>query len=488
MRLGRIGVALGLAGLLVTWGAHGARSIDGESTVRASDLRRHVEFLAADGLNGRDTGEPEIAVAEEYVALEFRKYGLEPLPGQDGFLVNFALFRSSFDIERTRLRLDLGDRTLKAEAGVDFRPFPFSDVGELESGIVFAGYGISAPEFDHDDYEGLDVTGKVVLLLRHEPGEQDPGSRFDGLRNTDHALFSTKAQTARDHGALGMLLVTDPLHHTRGDDFRLSGRLRLDRSDVEDGGPAADGEEDEERFLGLHIGRELAEAIVAGGGMSLEALQIALDGGARPSALPPVEKIRVRVSVERSAEVERVSARNVVGYLPGSDPERRDEWIVIGGHHDHIGGYSGDGDTIYNGADDNASGTSGVLELAQAFAGAEQRPRRSLVFATFSAEERGLLGSRALVEQGAIPMDRVVFMLNLDMIGRNPRRAVDAVGDGYVRGLREIVEASNRKVELDLEFGGTSYTGNSDHDPFYERDVPFLFFFTGTHDDYHPRG
>jgi hypothetical protein len=222
--------------------------------------------------------------------------------------------------------------------------------------------------------------------------------------------------------------------------------------------------------------------------MSLEALQIALDGGARPSALPPVEKIRVRVSVERSAEVERVSARNVVGYLPGSDPERRDEWIVIGGHHDHIGGYSGDGDTIYNGADDNASGTSGVLELAQAFAGAEQRPRRSLVFATFSAEERGLLGSRALVEQGAIPMDRVVFMLNLDMIGRNPRRAVDAVGDGYVRGLREIVEASNRKVELDLEFGGTSYTGNSDHDPFYERDVPFLFFFTGTHDDYHQLG
>jgi len=301
MRLGGIGVAVGLAGLLVTWGAHGARSVDGESTVRASDLRRHVEFLAADGLNGRDTGEPEIAVAEEYVAREFRKYGLEPLPGHDGFLVDFALFRSSFDIERTRLRLDLGDRTLKAEAGVDFRPFPFSDVGELEAGIVFAGYGISAPEFDHDDYEGLDVSGKVVLLLRHEPGEEDPGSRFDGLRSTDHALFSTKAQTARDHGALGMLLVTDPLHHVRGDDFRLSGRLRLDRSDVESGGPAADGEEDEERFLGLHIGRELAEAIVAGGGKSLEALQIALDGGARPSALPPIEEIRVRVSVERSA-------------------------------------------------------------------------------------------------------------------------------------------------------------------------------------------
>ena len=229
MRIARVGVAAGLACLAATWIVQGARSGEGESTIRTSDLRRHVEFLAADGLKGRDTAQPEIALAEEYVAREFHGYGLEPLPGKDGLLIDFTLFRSSFDIGRTSLRLDLGERELSAEAGVSFRPFPFSDEGEVEAAVVFVGYGISAPELGYEDYEGLDVRGKVVLLLRHEPGEEDPSSGFDGVRSTDHALFTTKARTAREHGAVGMLLVTDPLHHGRDDDLRLGGRLRLDR-------------------------------------------------------------------------------------------------------------------------------------------------------------------------------------------------------------------------------------------------------------------
>jgi hypothetical protein len=195
--------------------------------------------------------------------------------------------------------------------------------------------------------------------------------------------------------------------------------------------------------------------------------------------------VSLRAGVARSAAIEEVPARNVAGLLPGRDPALAGEWIVVGGHHDHIGGHPGSGDTIYNGADDNASGTSGVLQLAAAFASRAERTRRSIVFITFTGEEEGLLGSRALVGQRHVPLERVVLMLNLDMIGRNPDKPIQLAGDGFARGLREIVEAANRGLELPLDFGGARYAGNSDHDPFYDEDVPFLFFFSGIHDDYH---
>jgi hypothetical protein len=159
--------------------------------------------------------------------------------------------------------------------------------------------------------------------------------------------------------------------------------------------------------------------------------------------------------------------------------------VVIGGHYDHLGQFHGEGDTTYNGADDNASGTAAVLELAQAFASRHDRLPRSVVFVGFSGEEKGLLGSNAAVAQGVLPVDKIAFMLNLDMIGRNPEQPVEVVGDAFATGLREATEAANRDVGLAVEFGGTNYAGNSDHHSFYVRDVPMMFFFTGLHDDYH---
>jgi hypothetical protein len=158
---------------------------------------------------------------------------------------------------------------------------------------------------------------------------------------------------------------------------------------------------------------------------------------------------------------------------------------VVGAHHDHLGAFDGPGDTVYNGADDNASGTAAVLELARLFSEASPRPRRTLAFVTFSAEEKGLLGSRWLVERSAFPVERVAFMLNSDMLGRNPDLPIEAIGDGFTRGLREAIEDGSAGLGLDLLFGGDGYFGASDHDPFYKRDVPFLFFFTGLHADYH---
>ncbi len=440
-----------------------------------SDLRAHVEFLASDRLAGREAGEDGIVLAEDYIAAAFKRYGLKPLPGEDDFFVDFTLYRGGYDREKTTIVT--GERS--AAAGEDFRPFAFSDAGEIEANVVFAGYGITAPEHDWNDYQGLDVEGKLVLLLRHEPEERDPDSSFNGASHTDHARFDAKARNARAQGARGMILVTDPLHHNGEEDFRVESPLRLQP-------PTGNGSAASSPFLAVHVSRRLAQALLPDG-ESLADLQGAVDGGKRPARLGLKPK-RATIRVTPLSRVEEVPARNVAGFLPGGDPRLADEWIVVGGHHDHIGAYAGRGDTIYNGADDNASGTAGVLELARAFAAraaAGQRPPRSLVFATFTAEEKGLLGSRAMVSQNQIPIDKTVFMVNFDMIGRNPDKEVRLMGDGYARGLSKLVEEANDGVGLDVSFSGRRYSGASDHDTFYRAGVPFLFFFTGMHEDYH---
>lgn len=450
-----------------------APSLEGPGSIRDEDMRRHVEFLAADELRGRDTGEPTIAIAERYVATALASYGLEPLPGQEDLAVPFTLYRRGYDREASGVVLD-GSRY---RAGTDCRPFEFSENGSVEAEVVFAGYGIHAPDQGWNDYDGLDVKGKLVLVLRHGPGEGDSSRTVSG----DHQQFTVKGQKAREQGAAGMLLVTDPLNHEPGEDFRLGGRLSLTRPDGES--PA----EDEAGFVALHVSREFAERLVAGSERTLSALQEALDGGTPTSDLSIGAPVAT-ATVLPSGEPEQVAARNVVGVLPGTDPDLRDEWVLVGAHHDHVGAFVGQGDTIFNGADDNASGVSGVLELAQAFASRGEGPARTMVFATFSAEEKGLLGSRALVEQGALPLDKLVFMLNLDMIGRNSEAGVQVFGDGYVRDLRDLVEQVNGPQGIELAFAGQSYSGNSDHDAFYRQGIPFMFFFTGTHEDYHQIG
>jgi Zn-dependent M28 family amino/carboxypeptidase len=197
-----------------------------------------------------------------------------------------------------------------------------------------------------------------------------------------------------------------------------------------------------------------------------------------------LQSMRARLAVSRRSEPVKIQARNVAGFLEGSDPALKDEWILVGGHHDHIGSYTGPGDTIFNGADDNASGTSGVLELAEAFASLERRPRRSLVFVTFSAEEVGLLGSRAVVEQQKLPLERFVFMLNFDMIGRNPGRAVEVFSSAGSR-FSEEVKRANQSFDLLIEISGVPSDAYSDYFPFYRKGIPFAYFFTGLHEDYH---
>jgi hypothetical protein len=451
----------------------------GADSIAAAGLRAHVEHLSDDAFAGRETGTPDALRAAEYLRAELTALGLEPLPGDDDLFADYTLHRLGYDPAATRLAVRAGDRELELALGRSWRPFDFSDPGEIDGEVVFAGYGITAAEHDWDDYAGLDVEGRIVLLLRHEPGEDDPDSPFDGVRSSEHASFLKKATNAADHGAIGYLLVTDPMHHEGSDDLRVDGRLVLEPP--ERTGP---GESQGPVFRAAQIDRATAQALVATGGHDLAELQRAVDGGTPPRdlALGPV-RARLAIGLRDAPEV--VPERNVVAVVRGTD--LADEWVVVGAHYDHIGAFSGEGDTVFNGADDNASGTAGMLALARAFATRGEPPRRTVVFMGFSGEEKGLLGSKAWVAANGV--GPVVFMLNLDMIGRNPDHGIEIYGDGYGTGMAPVILAAAAEAGLETpKLHDAEYFGASDHDSFYQADVPFLFFFTGRHEDYHQLG
>jgi hypothetical protein len=277
-----------------------------------------------------------------------------------------------------------------------------------------------------------------------------------------------------------MILFTDPLYEAAGaDDLRVGRSLSLN-------------EETRSRrtetisILSVHVTQDLASLMLQGTGYNLESLQRELDDGLSPSELD-LGEIRATVEIGGTKVSRKLPAKNVAGFLPGRDPELSREIIVIGAHHDHLGSIPEQpGDTVFNGADDNASGVAGVLELAELFGSRAIPPRRSLLFLTFSAEEAGLLGSEAIFTKNLMDTDNVVFMVNLDMIGRNPESAVSVYGAGFGLKLRTIVKESAEPLGLDYQYKGLGdIPANSDYGPFLDRNIPFLSLFTGVHDDYH---
>lgn len=461
-----------------------------EPEITALELREHVEYLASDDLGGRYFESPGNAAAEEYIAEEFSRIGLEPLPGEEDYLLEFPMVAWSFDPERTYL--SVGNKDF--EVGADFRPFNFSSQGQIEAEVVFAGYGITAPEYEYDDYAGLDVKGKIVVVMRHEPYEDSPSAKFEGRTHSSHAFFKTKAEKARSRGAAGLIVFTDVLHHSETEDLRSRPEYKFDAGNHR---PPKPEEVYSQGFIAFHVTREVALLLLPG--QDLGELQKSVDSGEIPANLTIATDQVVRMGQRFDQRPRKITARNVAGIVRGTDASDASDvseasgnpgrdWIVVGAHHDHIGSFNGPdgGDTIFNGADDNASGVSGVLELAERYAAAPGK--RSVVFMTFGAEEVGLFGSRALDVFDLLDFDRVFFMLNLDMIGRNPNKEVRMYGDGYTEGLAEIVESANENHGVKLTLMGEDYEGNSDMAIFHQKGIPFLFPFTGEHEDYHGTG
>jgi len=428
-----------------------------------------VKYLSSDALKGRGSGSTELTQAANYISEQFKKIGLEPLSG-----TYFQPFEAVVGSEMGRNNeLALAGASRRSyRLRQDFIPLSFSAAAEKSAGVAFVGYGITATEYNYDDYAGIDVTGKVVLVLRHEPQEEDEQSVFRGRQITRHAGLVNKAINARNHGAAAMVLVNDPVPHSND---RLIPFGRID-------GPSDLG------IPVLQVKQSVAENWLQSANRGLDDLQKAIDSDLsnRSFLLPSDVEVQIRTEVSQKKSV----LRNVIGFLPGTDPALRDQVIIIGAHYDHLG--LGEEDSlaptavgqIHHGADDNASGTAGMMELARFYSEPENRLRHSMLFMGFSGEEVGLLGSAHYVESPLIPAERTIAMINLDMIGRVSRNRLYVGGVGTSPEFRQWIQEENQSGEFQLDFSDSGY-GASDHMSFVRRDIPVLFFFSGLHADYH---
>ena len=477
------------------------------SSITESSLSDDLYFLASPEMRGRLVGSPEIAAASEWIADRFEMLGLEPAGDDGSYYQDFDL--AWFSLGASNL-LSITGVGAARRPGDGWTPINFSASTSAAGPVAFAGFGIVEPRLGYDDYKNQDVRGKFVLVLEREPGVTDPSSPFDGVVTAEASRTWRKALSAQERGAIGILFVRD-VHN------------RPETGDWQQSHASSWPEEPRrvERFLlgawveditipAAQISVELAEALVSGSGSTLEELSMASEEageGLGVIALPGAEA-SLTVNVERHT----VMGRNVLAMVEGSDPDLRDEVVIIGAHHDHDGT---DGETVFPGADDDGSGTVGVMGVAGAYARAieaGERPRRSVIFAIWDAEERGLLGAWYYTLRPLFPLQSTVAKLNLDMIGRHQEVPED--GGGRFRGLEPQSAASNSNATNILGYSRTPdlasqveaantfglelkmrYDNNesnllrrSDHWPFLQNGVPAVWFHTGLHPDYHRAG
>lgn len=432
--------------------------------ITADEIKAHVKYLSSDELEGRGSGTAGNTKAAEYLAEQFRSYGLQPAGVNGTYYQPFDFVSAVKAGANNEMIVELNGKKSTLTFDSDFRPLGFSSDAKLTAPVFFAGYGITAPEKKYDDYENQDVKGKIVVVLRYGPDGNDIHSdyyRFTALRN--------KVRVAREKGAVGVIVV-DPLE----DDLI---KLGYDQSFSSSGIPT------------VCMKRSILETWLAVMKKDLKSIQENIKANKVPVAfdLPGIK-------VDLQTEVVKVMAKtaNVAGYLPGSDSRIKNEVMVLGAHFDHLG-YGGEGSgslkpdahEIHNGADDNASGVAGMLELAQRFSTVKEPVKRTLLFIGFSGEELGTLGSQYYVNNPFFPLIATVAMLNMDMVGRLKDNVLTVQGVGTSSRWKELVRTQNSGTDtLAIKTVDDGF-GPSDHASFYAKNIPVLFFFTGTHSDYH---
>ncbi len=463
--IGALAVGLTLLFAIGSW----TSEIPALSSSAADVFKNQVRYLASDELTGRGVDTPGIKLARDYIAREFSDYGL--LPGGDNGTYLQAFGVTTGVAVKQPTSLGFNDREFLA-LDSDWTPLGMSASGQVKTELAFAGYGITAKDYGYDDYAGIDAKGKIVLILRYEPPPKNEKSPFQKWpRYSAHATLRAKMNNARDHGALGMILVD--LQSARKDAPELiSLRGIFSRSD--------------NSFIAAQIKHEIAERWFGTQGVSLSALKEKIDRDEQPNSAA-LRAMKVTLSV--TLEPIRGRAENIIGIVPGSDPVLKNEIIVIGAHYDHLGfGYYGTRDSstegqIHHGADDNASGTAVLLQVARRLAQSNPRPDRTIVFAAFSGEEVGLLGSRYYVEHPPFPLSTTKAMLNLDMVGRLRDNRLTVFGTRSAQELSRIINDAARRTGLDII--ESDAIGRSDHMSFYNKKIPSVHFFTGSHPDYH---
>ncbi|MGD2063111.1 MAG: M28 family peptidase [Nitrospirota bacterium] len=425
-----------------------------------------VRWLADPAREGRQAGSIGAEEAAEYLARRFAEAGARPGAAGDSFFQTFEISTAVTLGDDNQLQA-VGERALKLNR--DYLPASFSSSGPLTGEVVFAGYGIRAPELRWDDYESLDVADKVVMALRFVPGQGESEGPFSTEAARRYSDLRYKAFVAREAGASALLLVDGPVGRP-GDDTLPP--------------LVATGPESEAGIPVLHLRQAVVDRWLAASGQDLATLQRRVDAGDPAVHAVPLPEVRGHVALDR----QETTTRNVVGLLPGSDPDA--PAIVLGAHYDHLGhgaagSFDPDSGVIHPGADDNASGAALLVDLIGRLAG---RPHRHpVVFVAFTGEEIGLAGSSCFVGDRPPAAEGIRAMVNFDMVGRLRDNRLTVFGVESARELPDLVETACGATPLVCVTAGDGF-GPSDMTPFYAADVPVLFFTSGPHGDYHRPG
>jgi hypothetical protein len=452
--------------------------------ISSADPQRYlddIKALTTPAMEGRGAGTKGLTRAEHLIEKRYKTLGLEPA-GTHSYLQPFTVItgaqlkgKNSFAVTTSAEKHELTKSELKVKQ--DFVPFSFSASGTARAALVFAGYGITADEFHYDDYAGVDIKDKIVIVMRYEPPSfgakgSNRGGTNEASTNqvmTQHSQLVTKAINARNHGATALVLVNGKLGDGEEDLLTRFGSVS---------GPENAG------IIFVQVKNEAVNSWLKTAGKSLPELQKQIDDSSKPAsfALPGSQSASIDVTIQTT----RATVNNVLAYLPG----KTDEYVIVGAHYDHLGRGNFDSlapsqiGQIHPGADDNASGTAGVLELARLLAPQKGQLRRGILFMDFAGEELGLLGSAAWVKDPTRPLDKAVAMLNMDMIGRIKDQKVYIGGVGTGSTLKADVEEAAANSGFKIEYSPGGYS-SSDHTSFVAKKIPVLFFFSGLHSDYH---
>jgi len=497
----------------------------GLSYINSDDIKNSISFLASDELEGRATGSQGNLEAARFIAKKFFEAGLIPyqqnkslippvvddedetkIPVQpkesekpdfyDKYFQKFFLTESKINKFNTSLaiskKVNDTNKGFSYQIQKDFVVSYKSSRGiSLEAPIVFVGYGIDKGELNYNDYvdengKEIDVKDKIVLIVEGFPRESDPNSDFSKSKNILYKNARKKLEAAMEKGAIAVLVAQSPLRQNppfavkfeNMSNAFLKSEFGLPELQLKSTIPL------------IYISSDIVRDLFAGSKKSLSELLTNIDRELKPSAFSFTES-SIKINVH--FDVELIPTQNVIGLIEGTDVELKNEFVVIGAHYDHVGlGNYGAMDKnntgqIHNGADDNGSGTSGLIELVEAFA--HCKPKRSIIFAAFSGEENGILGSRHYAFQNPFQsIDNTVTMVNLDMIGRNEPELVWIGGIFYSEDLKKVVMEANTQIGFELLYNVGLLTFASDQGPFIRKEVPSLFFFSGLHDDYHTPG
>jgi hypothetical protein len=463
--------------------AHSCAAAETVSTAEIVDrVRSDISYFASDELEGRGIDTAGIGLAADRILAEYKRLGIKPAMPDGTYRQDFEVPMGPLKIrESTSVVLNNGTESKTLTLNEQFQPLRRGTNGSGTGELFFVGYGISSEEDQYDDYDGVDVAGRILVMIRREPQQNLPDGAFGGSQTSEHAYIDRKLRLAVEHKAAGIIFIND--------------RFSSPTAAKDELMPASGFGGAEASIPFVHVKQSVVDELLAAqplktadGQQSLSSLSEVsryIDDNLTPVS-QPITGWSASLTTEFDADV--VTATNLIGVVEG-EGELADETIVIGGHYDHIG-YGGFGSRapnrkgeIHNGADDNATGTAAVLEIARRIAGGPAT-RRRILFICFSAEEKGLLGSRYYISHPVIPLEKTVAMLNYDMIGTLRNNLVEVNGVGTAAEFYSIVKQADEASPLDIKVVDSPFAG-SDHLPFFQKQIPVMFCFTGITDRYH---